>query len=558
VTLLDPIDVGAPVAPVAPESDAVPSGRTLVRTFVTSSPLVPAVIATTLALASILLGFRGTDMAAHFFRVGLVERDGFHVWNNYWFGGHHTPGYSVLFPALGASIGIWTVTVASAAVAAWCFDLLVRRTAGRRSGWASLWFAAATVTNVAIGRLPFALGLAVGVGALLAAVCGRWVLAGVLSLLCAAASPVSGAFLALIWVAWALSCAGRTRRTLGILAGCALGPVILMSAIYPQGGSFPFRWTAFVWTLVVCGLVALLVERRVVRIAALLYAAAAVLAFVIPTPLGGNLSRFGMYAAGPTLLAFGAPARRLVVAALLPLLLFWQWSPAFDAIFESRHDESTSQEYFQPLLQFFDAVDADNGRVEVVPTARHWEAAYVAFDFPIARGWERQLDIKFQPEFYEPELSPAEYWEWLMSAGVRYVALADAPLDRSGLLEAELIQRDQPYLRPVWRNEHWQVWEVVNTTGLVDGPAEVVEIDADSLWLEVTAASDVKLRVRPSAYWMSEPAVCIETTADEWILLRDVRPGRLHVFIDESDLVSGEDPCAPTEQTDAAPDPSTR
>jgi hypothetical protein len=347
----------------------------------------------------------------------------------------------------------------------------------------------------------------------------------------------------LIWAAWALSETGRVRRSLGALVACSLVPVLLLSLIYPQGGSFPFRWVALLWCLVVAVIVLVLVGQRAVRIGAVLFAVAAVLAFMVPTPLGGNLSRFGMYAAGPTLLAL-VPLRRVLIG-VLPALLFWQWSPAFDAMFQSGRDESTRQEYYRPLLQFLASVDAEDARVEVVPTQRHWETAYVAFEFPIARGWERQLDIRFQPMFYEDDLSTVDYRAWLMEAGVKYVALADAPLDRSGLQEAELIEQEPWYLRPVWHSDNWRVWEVVNPTGMLDGPAEVVKIDADSIWIDVRAAGDVKVRVRGSAYWVSEPPLCIETTEDDWIELRDVQPGRIHVFIDESDLVSGDDPCYP-------------
>ncbi len=518
---------------------------------VAASPAGPTLIAASLSVLSILLGWRGTDTAAHFFRVGLVERDGFHVWNNYWFGGHHTPGYSVLFPALAAVIGIWTVAVISAAASALLFDLFLRRTMGAPRRWASLWFAVGTVTNIAIGRLPFALGMAIGIGALLAGAHRRLVLAGLLSILCAAASPVTGAFLALIWAAWALSETGRVRRSLVALVACSLVPVLLLSLIYPQGGSFPFRWVALVWSLVVAAIVLVLVGQRAVRIGAVLFAVAALLAFMIPTPLGGNLSRFGMYAAGPTLLAL-VPLRRALLA-ILPALLFWQWSPAFDAMFHSGRDESTRQEYYRPLLQFLSSVDAEDARVEVVPTQRHWETAYVAFEFPIARGWERQLDIRFQPMFYESDLTDVDYRAWLMEAGVKYVALADAPLDRSGLQEAELIEQAPWYLTPVWSSAHWRVWEVVNPTGMLDGPAEVVEIDADSIWIDVRAEGDVKVRVRASAYWIADPPLCIETTDDEWILLRDVQPGRIRVFIDESDLVSGDDPCKPAGASTAPP-----
>jgi hypothetical protein len=353
---------------------------------------------------------------------------------------------------------------------------------------------------------------------------------------------VSGAFLALLWFAWAYVGSGRERMARAALVACALGPVVVMSLVYPQGGSFPFRWSAFAWVVVVAALVVIVVDVRVVRVAAVLYALAAVAAFVVPTPLGGNLSRLGMYAAGPTLAAL-VPFKRLAIAVLVPALLWWQWSPAMDAIFVSGRDPSTQEAYYRPLLQFLDSVDAQDARVEVVPTRRHWEATYVALSFPIARGWERQLDIRFNPLFYEPELPLSDYRQWLLEEGVRYVALPDAELDPSGELEAEIVSGDAAFLRPVWSGGHWRVWEVLSSTGMVDGPAEVAEIDADSVWIDVRVAGDVKLRVRPSAYWVTDPPLCVETTDDDWIVIRNAQPGRVQVFIDESDLVSTEDPC---------------
>ena len=177
--------------------------------------------------------------------------------------------------------------------------------------------------------------------------------------------------------------------------------------IYPQGGTFPFRWPALVLTLVVSAAILALVPAPflVVRRSTALYAMAAVVVFVLPTPLGANLTRLGMYAAGPVLLALAPPG--VAVLALVPLLLFWQWSPAVDAIARAGYDPSTERGYYRPLIAYLASVGAETGRVEVVPTARHWEAAFVAARFPIARGWERQLDIRFNPLFYVPELTSA-------------------------------------------------------------------------------------------------------------------------------------------------------
>ena len=74
----------------------------------------------------------------------------------------------------------------------------------------------------------------------------------------------------------------------------------------------------------------------------------------------------------------------------------------------------------------------------------------------------------------------------------------------------------------MWADRHWRVWEVVDATGVVDGPARVLDITADSVTLEVDRRGDVTLRVRGSAFWRTDPPVCVEPTADGWVVLRDV------------------------------------
>jgi hypothetical protein len=494
---------------------------------------------------AIIFRWRGGDLPAHWFRVALVKRNGFQIWNNQWFGGHHTLGYGALFPVLGAAIGFWTVAVLSAGLSAILADLLIRGGLGRRCLPASLWFAAGTVTNVAVGRMPFALGMTVGLGALVAAQRRRWVLTTLLTLGTAAASPVVSAFLAIVFVAWAWIERGRERRRFELLALAAVAPVLVIAVLYPQGGSFPFRWQALVVTLAVCVLAVLLVPpaHRLLRAVAVVYGLVAVVAFVVPTPLGANVTRLGMYAAAPVLLTLVSVRRTLLVAALAGLW-FWQWSPAFDAIARSGRDLSTQRDYYVPLLDYMGRVDAQDDRTEVVPTARHWESAYVAASFPIARGWERQLDIRFNRLFYEPGLTAAAFHDWLREEGVDRVALPDAALDDAGKQEAALLRTGLPFLRRAWSNAHWTVWDVVDSPGLVDGPATVVKIDADSILLAVGGPGDVMLRVRGSAYWRTDPAVCVESTKDDWVVLHDPPTGLLKVYLDGSHLVSGSsDPC---------------
>ena len=507
-------------------------------------PFASAVLAGGLATMAILLRWRGSDLPAHFFRVGLVKRYGFEVWNNYWFAGHHTLGYGAMFPVLGAAVGIWTVAVASAALSALLADLLIAAAIGHRNWPASLWFAFGTVTNVAVGRLPFALGLTVGLGALFAAQHRRIVPCLVLAAATATASPVVSVFLVIIFGAWAVISVGRDRWLFAVAAAVAIVPVLVVSALYPQGGMFPFRWTALLFTMLVCAAVAALVpaRERLVRVGAGLYALACVAAFVVPTPLGANITRFGMYVAAPVLLAT-APSRRIALGAMVAAIAWWQWSPAFDAIVRAGRDPSTSEAYYRPLLAFLESAHTQPARVEVVPTKRHWESLFVALEVPIARGWERQLDERFNPQFNQPGLTADGFRHWLLDWGVQYVALSDAPVDSSGEQEAVLIAGGLSFLRPVYSDAHWKVWEVIDATGLVDGPAQVVSLGIDTVTLNVLSRGDVLVRIHGSTFWNADPTTCIETTPDGWIVLRDAHPGPLQLFLDETAFVPDTNHC---------------
>ena len=58
----------------------------------------PTVLAGAFALVYVLVSPPSLDLAAHMFRAKLFGAEGFGIWNNWWYAGHHTPGYSVLFP----------------------------------------------------------------------------------------------------------------------------------------------------------------------------------------------------------------------------------------------------------------------------------------------------------------------------------------------------------------------------------------------------------------------------------------------------------------------------
>jgi hypothetical protein len=125
----------------------------------------------------------------------------------------------------------------------------------------------------------------------------------------------------------------------------------------------------------------------------------------------------------------------------------------------------------------------------------------VAPRVPLARGWERQLDIEYDGLFYAGTLTPARYDAWLHELAVRFVALPDAPLDYSGRREARLIERGLPYLRLVQRSTDWRVYAVAHPTKLVQGAASLRALGPDSVTLHAGAAGGALIRVRYSPYW---------------------------------------------------------
>ena len=116
----------------------------------------------------------------------------------------------------------------------------------------------------------------------------------------------------------------------------------------------------------------------------------------------------------------------------------------------ARGDPSVHASYYDGLLRFLHGRQAAEGpfRIEIPFTDNHWESAHVAPTVPLARGWERQLDRKVNGLFYDGRrLTGQRYLRWLHDNAVRYVALADAPIDYSAAAEAKRIRNgDVPEL----------------------------------------------------------------------------------------------------------------
>ena len=477
-------------------------------------------LAAVVAGAFLVLRPPSADLAAQDYRAIL----GLALWDNGWYGGHHMPGYSVLFPPLAALFGPRLVGALSAVAAAWLFERLVRDLDGGRV--ASLWFAVASVTSLVTGRLTFALGVAVGLAAVLAAARGRPAWACALAALASLASPVAAVFVALAGAAWWLD---RPRWWPVALATSALVPALALVVAFPEGGSFPFVGSSFWPALAAAVAVGLVVPReaRVVRIGVGLYAAAMVASFALSTPMGGNVVRLGALFAGPVLAALVWRSNRRALAVLALPLLYWQWVAPVDDWARAAGDPSVHEHYYAGLLRFLGAQRGGPFRLEIPFTDNHWESRWVAPHVPLARGWERQVDRQRNALFYEDRpITAARYRRWLDDNAVRYVALADAPIDYSAAREAALVRNGTPYLREVWHDAHWRVFAVAGARPLAGGAARATAVEPQRVRLTASRPGPVDLRVRFTPYWrIATGHGCVGEGPGGWTRLLVRRPG---------------------------------
>ncbi len=464
-------------------------------------------IALPLSLAYLLVRPPAADLSAATYRSELFARVGFTLRDNGWYAahGHFMPGYSLLAPALGAALGVYAVLALSAVAASALFGLIAERAFGGADAAAArvaaVVFAVGFCVGLLSGRMPYDLGFAIGLGALLAFIDGRTKLAIGLAVVTSLASPVAGAFLALAGVAVALGGVSWSREeeellfarggAAAALGGAALLPIVALALVFPEGGWEPFApssyWPAMAGVLLIAVLLPQgplsLRAHRTLRVGAALYAVALTGAFVLHTPVGGNAARLGALMAAPLLAGVlwtrrgkndgpdrpsGRLRHPLVLLALAPLLLYWQLETPINDLREIAGEASLKASYYAPLRAELHRLTGGRTTIVEVPlTKTHWEAADLAGHegIELARGWERQLDTRYGALFYDGQLTSATYAAWLRESRVAYVALPDAQPDYAGQAESELVAGGLPYLREVWRSAHWRLFEVPGRPG---------------------------------------------------------------------------------------------
>jgi hypothetical protein len=500
----------------------------------------PVGVSVLLAALYLVLEPRTPDLPGHIFRAELFGREGFAIWNGQWYGGHHVISYSVLMPPLSWLLGPQLLVALSVIAATACFEPLARHHFGVEAArLGALWFAVGAATSLFSNRVPFALGLAFGMAALLALQRRRRVLSPGLALLAGLSSPVAGLFLALAGAAHGLAATGeraaRARADGTLLAIAGLGPPAALSLAFPIGGYGPFDLDSWLPAgLLGVGMALLLPKReRTLRIAGALYAVGTTLVLLIPTQIGITSTRLGEVMAGPVLLCvlYHHIRGRLVIpiVAVLCCCAVWQWWASAEDISKWLSDPVAEASYFDPLREWL-ALHDDQARVEIPFTFGHWEGSEVASEVPLARGWLRQVDTGRHPIFYGGEINELNYASWLSENAVRYVALADAKPDWSSYRERALIERGLPYLKPRAEFENWRVFEVTLPAPMVisQGDANITleQLGSDEVLLRVIEPGDAVIRVRWTPYWLAKGG-CVapegewtRVTADETGFLR--------------------------------------
>ncbi|MEH0975308.1 hypothetical protein V6U77_29725, partial [Micromonospora sp. CPCC 205546] len=287
---------------------------------------VAAGSAALLGVLHVILPPTGSDLAAQVARADFFAAHGFAPVDLRWYGGVQQFGYSLLSQPVMALFGVRVTGALALVAAATAFAALLVRTGVPRPLLGSLVGVLTIAGNLVSGRVTYGLGVALGLGALLAltlpgvrADAGpdrqarrrqviRLGLAAAGALLASATSPVAGLFVGLAGAALLLTRRYADGLVLGVAAALPLG---LTALLFGDGGWMNISRTDTVRAALTSLLVAALVGYRPVRVGALLSAAGVLAAALVHTPVGLNATRLAVMFALPLLAAAARPPAAL-------------------------------------------------------------------------------------------------------------------------------------------------------------------------------------------------------------------------------------------------------
>ena len=515
------------------------SRRALVLLF-----LLPLALVALVTVIMRLRGIVGWDAAAHLYKIALLNEGKAVFWDNNWYGGaYQIVSYGFIFYWLAQFVSYSVIVTVSAGALPVLFYLYMRRVYGVTRFLPAIVLAIVLAIYLANGQDPFLFGLALMMGGLVL-VSYRYPLLAALSMGFAAfANPLAAVVGGIFLVALAASRPGL-RPSLVKLALYLLPFVVLRVAstiLFWEPASYTYsagEVGAYVFFGVVGALATRLSldpERRSLETLFATFSAAALLVALIPgNPVGGNVGRFGLVFGISLLLCIRdiAMPRRVAVPLLCVIAVGQVVTPALHYVHVAR-DSSTHEEFFAPALAFADSHRDPNYRLHVVALDTHWEAYYFSInDLPITRGWYRQDDARHNDVLGRDDFTADEYSAWLHSMGVKYVYLPQAPLDRSGERETEILTTS-PEFTVAAIVPGWTIYELRNPESMVvplrrNGRGSVVEIDHQAITVDLERAGPYQVKVSYSPYWeVTEGAGSVSQGDDGFIVLNGRKEGRV-------------------------------
>jgi hypothetical protein len=500
-------------------------GHPLLREALLSA-VTAAIIAATLAW----LGPPGSDLAAHAYQRTVFLEHGFTLWNNFWYAGRYSfVSYSVLYYPLAALFGIRLLAVATIALAAVAFAVVLWHEWGPTARWSSRSFAVVWAGIVLSAAFPFALGFALALLAIWALQAQRRWRFAAFAVLSLAASPVAFLLLVVVLAGVALARhASLPRNWVPVAAiGVAGTAELVLWRLFPGGGAYPFSFAEIAAGVAFCVLGLVFTWRvesaRVLRFVFAVYLAASVVSYLVPSAIGENVERL-RYAAIPlAVLVLSLRRWKPLVPGLAVVALAFSWnlSPLAASYASGQADVTANASAWPAAIAFLHAHLGPSYRVEAVDTSGHWPAVYLAdAGIPLARGWFRQDDFP-QNEVLYSKLGPKTYLAWLRGLGVRYVVLTDAPPDYSARAEAALVASGRAGLQPVFYAPKLTIYSVPKPRSIVTGPGRphLFLLTQQRIGVDVQRGGDYRIAVRWSPYWRASDG-CLREGNDQMLRLQ--------------------------------------
>jgi len=502
--------------------------------------LVGAAVTAIVAALVVVIGPGPGDAGVHNYRAWLVQH-GIYVWDNFSYAGWYPlTSYSLLYYLPAALVGNLALAFAAAVASTVLFSSIAMREWGSAAVWPSRVFCVFAAAPMFTGLFAYSLGFTAMLATLKLLQLHRHRLAIIPAILTVGFSPLAFAFLCLIVVSYVAVRRGVSRRRVWFAAGLALAAAVEVAALVlftTDQGTYPFHWQNFLSVMIV-SVLGILVARRA-RSAMLfvaffaLWGLGSVFFYVVPSPFGDNWTRLDAFVF-PVMLLVAALAdfkpRRLVMLACACAFAY-NLVPYFLLIPSRLNDDTQQASYWTSAVHFLREHQQPGYRVEVVPTAEHWEADWIPkAGIPLARGWYQQTDEVDNAVFYSNDLDARTYVHWLRENAVRYVLLArNAPLDwHGGPLEAQIVRSHAGGLKLVFVRKNWLVYELPHATPLLTGPSHprVSAFGHTATSGRVFASGRYLLRVHYNPYWRLRGAGCVARGPNHMTILDLSRPER--------------------------------